>query len=72
MEKMIDNKTKLASRGYTWGRLGISESAYYKKTKAERLKLRRKAYNKHMKGGKGTGIKRKKSKKKGFFARLLG
>ena len=39
MAKMIDHKTKLASRGYTWGRLGISESAYYKKTKAERLKL---------------------------------
>tara|TARA_R110002020_G_scaffold84157_2_gene208707 strand:- start:200 stop:403 length:204 start_codon:yes stop_codon:yes gene_type:complete len=67
MAKMLDDKTKLASRGYTWGILGISESAYYKKTKAERLKLRRKAYNK----SKRLNAKRRK-KKKGFFARLFG
>ncbi len=60
----LNHKTKLASIGYTQGRLGLSPSAYYKKTKEERLKLRRKAYNLEIKSRKGTTKKRKTTRKK--------
>lgn len=83
MAKMIDHQKRLASRGFTQGILGISEYAYYKKSKAERLKLRRKAYNKFVRINKGLPKKvkegtfgytkkRRRKKKKGFFARLFG
>ncbi len=75
MKSYLNKKTKLASIGFTQGRLGLSPSAYYKKTKEERLKLRRKAYNLEIKSTKGTTTKRKttskKSSKKGFFERLF-
>lgn len=80
---VLNHKTKLASIGYTQGRLGLTSSSYYKKTKEERLKLRRKVYNLEKKGNfqgvnkpkKKVTTKRKttrkKSSKKGFFERLF-
>ena len=62
--EVVNHKTKLASIGYTQGRLGLSQSAYYKKTKEERLKLRRKAYNLETKSKKGSTKKRKTTRKK--------
>ena len=75
MQDYLNSKTKLASIPYTQGRFGLSESAYYKKTLAQRNKLRRKAYNERVKDSKGTvkrKTKAKKSTKKSFFQRLFG
>ena len=35
--EVVNHKTKLASIGYTQGRLGLTSNAYYKKTKEEKV-----------------------------------
>tara|TARA_R110002167_G_scaffold70465_6_gene198817 strand:- start:3263 stop:3499 length:237 start_codon:yes stop_codon:yes gene_type:complete len=62
--EVVNHKTKLATIGYTQGRLGLTSSAYYKKTKEERLKLRRKAYNLEKKAQTKSTKKRKTTRKK--------
>ena len=80
---VLNHKTKLASIGYTQGRLGLTSSVYYKKTKEERLKLRKKVYNLEKKNGfesvnkptkkitKRKTTRKKSQPKKSFLERLF-
>lgn len=66
-----NDKTKMASIGYTQGRLGISPSAYYKKSKKEQIKLRRKVYKMDKGSTKGGSSKTTTMMPLGFFKKIF-
>jgi len=67
----LNHKTKLARVTYTQARLGISSSAYYKKSKDEQLKLRRKVYKMDKGSAKGGSSKTSTMMPLGFFNKLF-